>query len=310
MIKKRPMNTHVLTFECNSNPAVFNFETVYQNVTGIEVLKTRIVRSERTCEYYRNTPFIVLTNNCVSLVRHDDKKKLVFVNRTGIDPVRLFSLLEQYHDSRFVEVHREHYYDYSSDSLSNEPRNGMCPFVIDSANYTPQTLVEALNSVNAQYQGMHVFAPNVRTSFNTGTGLLKFESDEPFFLVPSNAHTIAGLRGDAVYVAQINTATNFFTVSAHFPPKLDGPDAVFLANNESYPTSFQNTDYVSLATVYFPSQDYPQTNADVSNVLFRPLHVIYKLPRLSLTLYTNLARRFLYQTNGKSWFVELVLRCG
>ena len=44
------LQKHVLTVS-SSNPAVFVFDNIYENVTSIEIIKTRIERSEHTCEY-------------------------------------------------------------------------------------------------------------------------------------------------------------------------------------------------------------------------------------------------------------------
>ena len=48
---------------CYTNPAVITFDYVCDNCVCLEILKTRIVRSEYTCEYYRNVPFLVLSND-------------------------------------------------------------------------------------------------------------------------------------------------------------------------------------------------------------------------------------------------------
>ena len=40
---------YVLNLESYNNPAVFYFDDVFESVKSIEVLKTRIERSEHTC---------------------------------------------------------------------------------------------------------------------------------------------------------------------------------------------------------------------------------------------------------------------
>ena len=298
---------HVLTLSSSSNPAVFSFDNIYENVTSIEVIKTRIERSEHTCEYYRNTPFVVLTNDCESLLLFDNAKFLQFQTELSVDPTLFFNLLQNNIDNTSFLLQRSFFYNYTLSSSLTEPMSGMCPFVLKSINYTISTLINALNTINTLYQNVDTYVPSITTLYNSTLNMLYFESNEMFSIIPSNAFSVVGLRADTIYVSQLNQATNKFTVYADFPPKLDGPDVVYFENDESYPTSFKNTDYISLTTVYLPNTSYPILNTNSTDLVFRPLQLIQKLPKLTLTLYTDLSHSFLYQTNGKMWYIDLII---
>ena len=102
-------------------------------------------------------------------------------------------------------------------------------------------------------------------------------------------------------------AVTKFTVYADFPPKFDGPDVVYFEKDESYPTSFKNAEYVSLTMVYLRNTSYPVLNTNSNDIVFRPLQLIQKLLKLTLTLYTDLSHSCLYQKNGKIWYADLII---
>ena len=54
---------HIFSVCLYTNPAVITFDHVTCNCISLEILKTRIVRLECTCEYYRNIPFLILSND-------------------------------------------------------------------------------------------------------------------------------------------------------------------------------------------------------------------------------------------------------
>lgn len=321
MIYDRPITVNegpqmnVLTFNCNSNPAVFTFNDMYENVQAIEVIKTRIVRSERTCEDYRNTPFIILTNDIETLFLNADtdpgaKAALdKFVSETGIQPTTLFAMFRNTLYNPSTPFATPLHYGYTfSDNVGGQATFGLCPYILESGNYTAQTLVAKLAEIAALYRNANVFAPNVVTKLNSSTGLLYFESREMFRLLPSNGYEIVGLSKDMLYTSQLNPSTNMFTVYADFAPKLDGPDAVYVVCDETR-GSFKNQDFTCLSTVFFPSDNYPNVvqNHSLADTP-RPLQtIIWKLPRLTLSLYSDISANFLYRTNGKPWFVELVV---
>ena len=298
---------HVLTFLSSTNPAVFVFDNIYENVTNIEIVKTRIERSEHTCEYYRNTPFVVLTSNCESLLMFDNNKFVQFKNELCLDPSTYFTLIQNNLNSTSVQLIRSFYYNYTESCMSQEPTSGMCPFVLHSINYTISTLVNALNTINTFYQSNNTYVPSITASYNTTVNLIYFESNDMFSIIPSNAYSVVGFRSDTIYIAQLNIATNKFTVYADFPPKLDGPDTIYIENDETYPGSFKNTEYISLSTVFLPNERYPYINTTSTEIVYRPLQLIQKLPKLTLTMYTDLVNRFLYQLNAKTWYVDIII---
>ena len=152
---------HVLTLSSSTNPAVFVFDNIYENVTIIEVVKTRIERSEHTCEYYRNTPFVVLTSDCESLLLFDNNKLVQFKNELALDPSTFFALIQNNLTSSSVQLVHPFYYNYTESSMSQEPACGMCPFVLQSINYTVSTLVNALNAINTSYQNNNTYVPSI-----------------------------------------------------------------------------------------------------------------------------------------------------
>lgn len=298
---------HVLTLSSTTNPASFVFDNIYENVINIELVKSRIERSERTCEQYRNTPFVILTNDCESLLLFDNSKFVQFQNEMNVDPSTIFNTLNGNLDNPQIPMPRQFFYNYSTSSPLTEPSYGMCPYVLRTMNYTVNSLVDSLNSLSSIYFTADTFVPRIYARYNSTTNVMYFESTELFFMFPSNAHSIVGLRGDVVYVSQLNRSTNKFTVYADFPPKLDGPDVIFVENDESYPTSFKNINHISLSTIYLPNENYPNTNSNSTNIVFRPLQLIQKLPKLTLTLYSDLLNKFLYRTNGKRWYVDIII---
>jgi hypothetical protein len=115
---------------------------------------------------------------------------------------------------------------------------------------------------------------------------------------------VVGLRLDSIYASQFNYTTNLFTVVADNEPKLQGPDVLYIQNDESY-FSLKNPSLSVLSTVYLSETNkYPI----VTEIVERPIHMQSSITnRLTFTLYSDIMRKILYQTNNKQWFLELCI---
>ena len=329
---------YILNLESYSNPAVFYFDDVFEYITTIEVLKTRIERSEKTCEYYRNCPFITLFNNFPSYLNDDNFQNVTY--QLGISNMTSTSDLLNYlntcmHDfsSKSFELQRKFHYNYSISSLSTfwwqSPdlwdsytnnwylsnlwglfKLGIAPFVFDIGNYSITTLINTLNDISNAYDiQMKGTVPHILTGYNSDLNRLYFYSSTVFFLFPSNACDVVGLKENSFYVSQYNYTTNYFTVYADHAPKLSGADVIYIENNES-DQSLKNPFYTCLSTVYLPDEKlYPYLNINRNHSVARDIQMINKrVNKLTITMYTDLMNKFLYQTNDTKWNIELLVK--
>ena len=330
---------YVLSLSSYQNPAVFYFDDVFEHIKSIEVLKSRIERSEKTCEYYRNCPFITLFNNFPSFVNSNTVSNIT--NQLGMSEMNMTAdgLMTLLNDSlanytaKSFPCSRKFQYNYSISSLSTmwwqSPEQwdsyinnwylsnlwgcfdvGIAPYVLDIENYSIDTLVSTLNDItNAYYYQMQDQAPLIVTAYNSDLNRLYFYSEVVFFLFPSNACDVIGLREDSVYVAQFNYTTNNFMVYADHPPKLTGSDVVYIQNDESQP-SFKNPTYSSLSTVYLPDNSfYPYLNTGTTNSTIRPVQMINKrINKLTISMYSDITNKFLYQNNDTKWYIDLLVK--
>lgn len=329
---------YVLNLESYSNPAVFYFDDVFEYIKSIEVLKTRIERSEKTCEYYRNCPFLTLFNNFPSYVNDSNLQNVM--SQLGISNMMTSSDLLNYLDtclhnfsSKSFQLQRTFQYNYTISSLSTfwwqSPdlwdsytnnwylsnlwgsfQLGIAPYVLDIGDYTINTLINTLNDIsNAYYLQMKGTVPLILTGYNTDLKRLYFYSTTVFFLFPSNACDVVGLREDSFYISQFNYTTNYFTVYADHPPKLSGADVIYIENDESE-ASLKNPFYTSLSTVYLPDETlYPYLNINKNYSSTREIQMINKrVNKLTITMYTDIVRKFLYQTNDTKWNIQLLVK--
>ena len=74
--------------------------------------------------------------------------------------------------------------------------------------------------------------------------------------------------------------------------------------------SYRNPIYSSLSTIYLPDTGlYPYLNINDVIHSTRPIQMISKsVNKLTFSLYTNLDQKFLYQNNGKKWYIDICLR--
>ena len=328
---------YVLNLESYNNPAVFYFDDVFESVKSIEVLKTRIERSEHTCEYYRNCPFITLFNNFPSYVSTKSIKEITY--QLGISNMNASGLLSYLdacmHDfsTKSFKLQRTFFYNYKTSSLStvwwqspdlwdSYTNNwylsdlwgsfnlGIAPYVLDNENYTIDTLTSTLNDIsNAYYLQMQGHVPLILTGYNSDLNRFYFYSTTVFFLFPSNACDVVGLREDSIYISQYNYTTNYFTVYADHAPKLKGADVIFIENEESK-SSLKNPLYTSLSTVYLPDETfYPYLNFNKSYSFVREVQMINKrVNKLTISMYSDIINKFLYQNNDTKWNIQLLIK--
>ena len=187
---------------------------------------------------------------------------------------------------------------------------GIAPYVLDIGDYTVNTLINTLNDIsNAYYLQMKGTAPLILTGYNTDLKRLYFYSTTVFFLFPSNTCDVVGLREDSLYVSQFNYTTNYFTVYANHAPKLLGADVIYIKNDESE-ASLKNPFYTSLSTVYLPDETlYPYLNINKNYSASREIQMINKrVNTLTITMYTDLVNKFLYQTNDTKWNIQVLIK--
>ena len=151
---------------------------------------------------------------------------------------------------------------------------------------------------------METRVPLITTSYDINSNRLNFTSETPFFLFPSNAYMVVGLRSDSIYASQFNYTTSLFTVVADNEPKLQGPDVLYIQNDESQ-SSLKNPSISVLSTVYLSETNrYPT----VTEIVERPIHMQSSITnRLTFTLYSDIMRKILYQTNNKQWFLDVCI---
>ena len=299
---KEHVKDYVLTLSSYNNPQVFYFDDVFETIKSIEVIKSRIERSENTCEYYRNCPFITLFKNFPSFVKNSNIDAIT--NQLGISNLNASGLIEFLNDSlnnysvKSFQYTRTFQYNYKISSLSTlwwqSPdlwdsyinswylsnlwgsfNLGLAPFVLDTGNYSLNTLVSTLNDINnAYFLQMQDTVPFITTSYNSDLNRLYFYSTTAFFLFPSNACEVVGLRADSIYVSQFNYTTNYFMIYADHPPKLTGSDVIYIQNDESQ-SSLKNSQYSVLSTIYLLDNTlYPYDNNENNNKITREIQMI------------------------------------
>ena len=277
---------HIFTVCLYTNPAEINFDHVCCNAISLEIIKTRIVRSEYTCEYYRNVPFLILSNNFNYSVVSDELN----VN---------FELLERCMGDCTCETQPldiTFKYDYNT-SHYHYIEGGVVPYILESKNYTVKTLMETINSMT------FTSCPKITMNYDDDTKMFYFTSTEKFYMFPSNAYTIVGIRRDTMYSAQFDTSLQLYVVYAERVPSFTGSDVIFI-NCKQVQHEVTDPEKVALCTVYLPSDDYPYNNNSLPNPIIRPIQTIKRLHRLTFTMYTDLTNKLLYQNNGNPWYVE------
>uniref|UniRef100_A0A6C0CSH4 Uncharacterized protein n=1 Tax=viral metagenome TaxID=1070528 RepID=A0A6C0CSH4_9ZZZZ len=298
---------HVLTLTSTTNPTVFSFDNIYEQVTSIETLKTRFKRSEYTCEWYRNTPFVVLTVDAQSLITFDNNLLISFQNELGVDASTIFDVLQSnVQNAKVLAPHTPYFQFTATSSMSDGPLHGLCPYVLNNQDYTNTTLVQSILNISENYLAENVYVSYISMSYNSTIKRFYFQSSSLFYMFPSNAASVVGLRDDTIYISQLDTNSGLFTVYADLAPKFNGPDVLFIENEESYP-SFKNIEYISLNTIYLPDSGYTFLNTQHDQIVQRKMQIIHKLPKLTITIYSDLANKILYITNGQPWFMEIII---
>ena len=326
---------YVLSFDCETNPISFDLTDKFSSISSMEVLKSRIERSENTCESYRNCPFITLFNDYANVLLNADTSD-TFMKETGFSNMNASEVLSFLNASPYTRTpcSRTFNYNYSISSLhtmwwqspgydwgheydgnwylsslwkSFELR--IAPFVLDTLNYTTTTLSDALNNIsNAYYFQLGSQLPSVTTKYNSILNRFYFESYSPFILLPSNAYAVVGLRPDMIYISMYDLALSSFYVWADHPPKLEGPDVIYLQNEESM-YSYRNSKYSVLHTIYLPDTGlYPYMNMNNITYTGRPIQMMSNnVNKLTFSLYSDLSKKLLYKMNGKKWNFEVII---
>ena len=322
----------VLSFECESNPAIFDLTDKFSSISSIEVLKTRIERSEKTIESFRNCPFITLFNE-YSNVLLDENRASEFIRLLGFSNITASELFDLFNDPtrKQIPVSRTFDYNYTTSTFHTiwwrvdwgaayDPYwvlsplwhcldNAIVPYVLDDFNYCEKSLEDYLNAISSVYnQQFHNRIPYIYIDYDDKINRFVFFSYLPFILLPSNACSVVGLRPDVIYLPSFDIAFSQFYVWADHPPKLFGPDILYLQNNESM-YSYRNSLYTSLSTIYLPDTGlYPYMNTDNTTYTDRQIQMISKnVNKLTFSLYSDQKHKFLYRTNGKKWSIQVVI---
>ena len=329
---EKQVSRHILSITGQTNPIIITLDDPFYQIDNMHVLNTRIERSEHTCEYYRNCPFMTLFEGFESLLT--SSKKDQFMQQMGLKNTTVSTFISLLQNcladftSQSILYDRTFQYDFEISTMrtfwwdspniwSNYNSNwknsnlwgsfdiGVAPFVLDSTNYTINDLVSTLNLIAyTYYTEMETRVPLITTSYDINSNRLNFTSETPFFLFPSNAYMVVGLRSDSIYASQFNYTTSLFTVVADNEPKLQGPDVLYIQNDESQ-SSLKNPSISVLSTVYLSETNrYPT----VTEIVERPIHMQSSITnRLTFTLYSDIMRKILYQTNNKQWFLDVCI---
>ena len=274
---------------CYTNPAVITFDYVCDNCVCLEILKTRIVRSEYTCEYYRNVPFLILSND----FEYSTVAKQLNVNAT---------LLEECvnNTSRsYIPLNTSFQYNYNTDR-SYYVNNGAMPYVLESKNFTVTSLMKTINSMT------FTDCPTIKINYDDEAGVFYFTSTEKFYMFPSNAHMVIGIRRDMMYIAQFDSSLQLYVVYADREPDLNGADVIYITCDEAQ-LQISDPEKIPLCSVFLPNDNYPFINSVLSNPIIRPIQTIKRCCKLTINMYTDMSNKFLYQLNGQPWYLEFLM---
>ena len=180
----------VLSFECESNPAIFDLTDKFSSISSIEVLKTRIERSEKTIESFRNCPFITLFNE-YSNVLLDENRASEFIRLLGFSNITASELFDMFNDPtrKQIPVSRTFDYNYTTSTFHTiwwrvdwgaayDPYwvlsplwhcldNAIVPYVLDDFNYCEKSLEDYLNAISSVYnQQFHNRIPYIYIDYD------------------------------------------------------------------------------------------------------------------------------------------------
>lgn len=322
---------HVLSLELETNPAVVRFDTPYRNVTGLEVRKSLITRSERMIELYRNTPFILLDTYWAEKVDFDnpfsDSRK-DFQKYTGVDPVELRdALIQGIISDNFSKLHVkiEPFRRFSSTGteLWRCWELGIIPCVLDGKNlHSTEELQNAINQENIQKLWNGITNIYVGTYYNGKS--FQMMCIRPFIIIPGDACELVGLRKDFVYVSYFYAPWSMFLVDGE-APKMNNMDVLNVTCKElKGPMAFSTTGYYPLYRAFLdtppvgnqvvlgseyliPKVNTLQNNGD--RMVTRKIDEVPKLFRITLSLLLDSIPDIYYRLNGTKWYVDVVLTC-
>ena len=332
------VSKYIITSSSTNNPMTIHFNDPFYQIDHIEVAKSRIERSEHTCESHRNCPFITLFTNVNDMI--NDSNKTQFLKELGVTNMTYTALLEtmEYQltnntQSDRINLTTNFIYNYTNCNMrtfwsdypniwtgdfDNKWNNcdlwtyfnvGIAPFVLDVMDYSIETLTSSLNHIATTYDTkLAQSIPLITTLYNTDMEVLYFQSETPFYLIPSNAYEVVGLSPDNIYVSQFNIDTGKFTVYADCKPNLNGPDVIYIQNEESQ-WSMKNPELSALSTIYIQDQ-YNNANIDINitESLSQPIQMQGSITnKLTFTLYSDIKNKLLYQTNKKKWHMDLCI---
>jgi len=341
----------LLNLTCDSNPATFHFDNVFKNVNSIEVRKQRVLRSEKTFQNHRNTPFVLLSPNWYSIINQnplDSSVKVAFETKCGVKADFLYEKLSN-NDSGFVNMNIDMFdkhvlYDFipgvdfnsgnSEEALMtiiqsvmslNDPNffqnlpvktsivYGCFPFVVPNQDLTVKGITHYLNfirmmlwfietnAVSADPRAALFHFPQLNFFYDDLSNKFYIESNETFVIIPGNAFEVFGFRSDGIYVSRFNVIKGKYVVTADFEPLLNGSDVVYILCDETSSYN-KNTSYEALSQVFL-TNDPP-----INDIIYRNMFNIPYLPKLTLRMCSNLNNKQLYETNGKKWYVQLIVQ--
>jgi hypothetical protein len=164
---------------------------------------------------------------------------------------------------------------------------------------------DILSSIGSQLGSINsINFPQLNFSYDTSMERFYITSQDPFCIIPGNAHEVYGFRGDGIYIGKFDTLTKLYIVYADFEPKLNGPDIVHITSDE-ITSSNLNTEYESLLSLFL--QD-TEGYIEREELIYRKIQNISFLPKLTLRLLSDIKSGQLYKNNGKKWYVELILQ--
>ena len=314
MENKRIIEPYILSLSSFVNPAVFKLQDQFKYIDSLEIVRTRIESSEYTCEFYRNCPFLILFNDYENLCScsYDNFMYQLGINSLSFETLKniLDKCLFENKTSYFIE--RNLFYNYTPTTTTIECVSGSCkygiaPFVLDSINYTIDSLKNALNLNTFNYICSLINIPFITAQIDSN-GFFNFVSSTPFYIFPSNAHKIVGLASNKIYVSTFHYPINKFIVRGEYKPSIIGSDMIYIQNEESL-FNIKNPSFSSLGTVYFIGGDYTDLDHQVTSKFIRKVQMNSStVNKLTLGLYSDIENKFLYQNHNRKWFIDICIR--
>ena len=190
-------------------------------------------------------------------------------------------------------------YTYNTDR-SYYVNNGAMPYVLESKNFTVTSLMKTINSMT------FTECPTIKINYDDDAGVFYFTSTEKFYMFPSNAHMVVGIRRDMMYIAQFDSSLQLFVVYADRQPQLNGADVIYITCDEAQ-LQVYDLSRNPLCSIFLPSDNYPFINSVLSNPIIRPIQTIQRCGKFTINMYTDMSKKFLYQLNGQPWYLEFLM---